>query len=245
MKKPTSDATLVVPTFTCSSVCAAAVAAAANAGMSASEGSARRIGPPGVGGYASFGDARRMSTIPPAGNACEIAAASRHRGFAPARRLPEDAAAEQGTAMQPAPDLATIPGRRIGHYRNSARRRIKLYGLGQTGAAVARAVGVRGLANVEVRSGTGAAGWAEVTGGGATDRDTNMIGIVGGGGDEDLFRPEPERPQSLVTFVLLQRQGNLLVGRPRSVSGARGSADLFVTTSDRDYVADLIDNLAS
>jgi len=147
--------------------------------------------------------------------------------------------------MQPAPDLATIPGRRIGHYRNSSRRRIKLYGLGQTGAAVARAVGVRGLANVEVRSGTGAAGWAEVTGGGATDRDTNMIVIVCGEGDEELFRPEPERPQSLVTFVLLQRQGNLLVVRQRSVSGARGSADLFVTTSDRDYVADLIDNLAS
>jgi hypothetical protein len=146
--------------------------------------------------------------------------------------------------MQPAPDLATIPGRRIGHYRNSSRRRIKLYGLGQTGAAVARAVGARGLPNVEVRSGTGAAGWAEITGG-AADRDTNMVVIVCGEGDEELFRPEPERPQSLVTFVLLQRQGNLLVVRQRSVSGARGSADLFVTTSDRDYVADLIDNLAS
>jgi hypothetical protein len=146
--------------------------------------------------------------------------------------------------MQPAPDLATIPGRRIGHYRNSSRRRIKLYGLGQIGASVARAVGARGLANVEVRSGTGAAGWAEITGG-ASDRDTNMVVIVCGEGDEELFRPEPERPESLVTFVLLQRQGNLLVVRERSVSGARGSADLFVTTSDRDYVADLIDNLAS
>ena len=54
-----------------------------------------------------------------------------------------------------------------------------------------------------------------------------------------------ERPGSLVTFVLLQREGNLLVVRQQSVSNARGSADLFVTTSDRDYVADLIDNLAS
>jgi hypothetical protein len=45
--------------------------------------------------------------------------------------------------------------------------------------------------------------------------------------------------------VLLQREGNLLVVRQQSVSNARGSADLFVTTSDRDYVADLIDNLAS
>jgi hypothetical protein len=146
--------------------------------------------------------------------------------------------------MQPATDLATIPGRRIGHYRNSSRRRIKLYGLGDIGASVARAVGARGLPNVEVRTGTGAAGWAQITGG-ANDRDTNMVVIVCGEGDEELFRPEPERPESLVTFVLLQRQGNLLVVRERSVSGARGSADLFVTTSDRDYVADLIDNLAS
>jgi hypothetical protein len=145
--------------------------------------------------------------------------------------------------MQPAPDLATIPGRRIGHYRNSSRRRIKLYGLGDTGASVARAVGARGLPNVEVRTGTGAAGWAQITG--SHDRDTNMVVIVCAEGDEELFRPEPERPESLVTFVLLQRQGNLLVVRERSVSGARGSADLFVTTSDRDYVADLIDNLAS
>ena len=72
-----------------------------------------------------------------------------------------------------------------------------------------------------------------------------MVVIVCGEGDEELFRPGRGRPASLVTFVLLQRQGNLLVVRQDSVSRARGAADLFVTTSDRDYVADLIDNLAS
>ncbi len=146
--------------------------------------------------------------------------------------------------MQPAVDLAAIPGRRIGHYRNSARRHIKLYGLGRIGASVAQAVGTRDLPNVEVRTGIGAAGWAEIAGS-APDRETNMVVIVCGEGDEELFRPEPQRPSSLVTFVLLQRQGNLLVVRQDSVARARGSADLFVTTSDRDYVADLIDNLAS
>ena len=146
--------------------------------------------------------------------------------------------------MQPAADLAAIPGRRIGHYRNSARRRIKLYGLGPTGASVAQAVGARGLANVEVRTGSRAAGWDEIAGA-QPDPATNMVVIVCGEGDEELFRPERERPASLVTFVLLQRQGNLLVVRQDSVSRARSSADLFVTTSDRDYVADLIDNLAS
>ncbi len=146
--------------------------------------------------------------------------------------------------MQPAPDLSAIPGRRIGDYRNSARRHIKLFGLGQTGAGVARAVGARGLPNVEVRTGSGAVGWDEIAGA-QPDPATNMVVIVCGEGDEELFRPGRERPSSLVTFVLLQRQGNLLVVRQDSVARARGSADLFVTTSDRDYVADLIDNLAS
>ena len=146
--------------------------------------------------------------------------------------------------MQPIPDLATIPGRRIGDYRNSCRRVIKLYGLGQTGAAVARDVGARGLPNVEVRTGSRAAGWAEIAGP-KPDTATNMVVIVCAEGDEGLFRPERDRPDSLVTFVLLQPQGNLLVVHNDSVSDARGAADLFVTTSDRDYVADLIDNLAS
>jgi len=158
--------------------------------------------------------------------------------FAESRRLAEDA------RMQPHLDHAALPGRRIGHYRNSARRRIRLYGLGRTGASIAQAVGARGLPNVEVRTGSRAAGWDEIAGA-QPDPATNMVVVVCGEGDEELFRPEPARPSSLVTFVLLQREGDLLVVRQDSVSRARGAADLFVTTSDRDYVADLIDNLAS
>jgi len=143
--------------------------------------------------------------------------------------------------MEPTPDL--IPGRRIGHYRNSSRRLIKLYGLGNTGTKIAQAVGDRGLPNVEVRTATRPVGWADIAG--AADPATNMVVIVCAEGDEALFRPERERPDSLVTFVLLQPEVNLLVVRNDSVAAARASADLFVTTSDRDYVADLIDNLAS
>src|SRR5262249_14412686 len=152
---------------------------------------------------------------------------------------------EQGgpNVMQPAVDLSAIPGRRIGHYRNSARRHIKLFGLGAIGASIAQAIGARGLSNVEVRTGDRAASWRDIAR--QPHPATNMVVIVCAEGDEERFRPEPERPGSLVTFVLLQRQGNLLVVRQDSVTHARGAADLFVTTSDRDYVADLIDNLAS
>jgi hypothetical protein len=174
------------------------------------------------------------------------ACAAAYKPFAAARHFAEDAARNRigwNHAMQPAPDLSAIPGRRIGHYRNSARRHIKLFGLGATGASIARSIGTRGLPNVEVRTGDRAGSWSEIAG--KPDPATNMVVIVCGEGDEERFRPEPERPASLVTFVLLQRQGNLLVVRQDSVAQARGAADLFVTTSDRDYVADLIDNLAS
>jgi len=146
--------------------------------------------------------------------------------------------------MQPSEDFSLIPGRRIDDYRNSAQRFIKLYGLGAAGAQIAQQVSKRGRPNVEIRTGEKPVGWDEIAGR-TPDPDTNMIVIVCAQGDEGLFRPAPERPDSLVTFVLLQNSSNVMVVGDESMSYARGCSDLFVTTSDRDYVADLIDNLAS
>src|SRR5689334_17105453 len=105
--------------------------------------------------------------------------------------MPPESQRTDASAMDTA-SLTAIPGRRIGHYRNSARRFITLYGLGKAGASVAQAVAERGLPNVAVRTGTGAAGWGEIAGAKA-DAQTNMVVIVCGEGDEALFRPEPER----------------------------------------------------
>ena len=91
--------------------------------------------------------------------------------------------------MQPAADLSVIPGRRIGHYRNSARRHIKLCGVGDTGACIARAIGARGLPNVEVRTGDRAASWDDIAGA-QPDPATNMVVIVCGEGDEEQARGE-------------------------------------------------------
>ena len=146
--------------------------------------------------------------------------------------------------MQPSSDLSVIPGRRIGHYRNSARRRIKLFGLGETGADIARAISARGLPNVEVRTGNQAGSWDEIAGA-QPDPATNMVVIVCAEGDEALFRPESGKPDMLVTFVLLQSDDTPLAPDDRRLADARRFSDLFVTTSDADYVAELIDNLAS
>jgi hypothetical protein len=138
----------------------------------------------------------------------------------------------------------TIPGDRIAHYRNSSPRLIRLLGLGDRGGKVARIVARRGLPNVEVLTDVKPVGWKEV----AKDRAgarTNMIVIVCAEGDEQLFRPEHGKPDMLVTFVLLQSTGNLLAAGEQGVANVRGFSDLFVTTSDADYVSELIDNLAS
>ncbi|MEA2991066.1 MAG: hypothetical protein QOG83_3777 [Alphaproteobacteria bacterium] len=139
---------------------------------------------------------------------------------------------------------ADIPGGRIGHYRNSAPRRIRLLGLGEAGGKVARAVAKRGLSNVEVMTNAKPVGWDEVAGDQPGER-SNMIVIVCAQGDERLFRPERGKPDMLVTFVLLQSAAEMPAAGDERVADARGFSDLFVTTSDADYVAELIDNLAS
>jgi hypothetical protein len=141
-------------------------------------------------------------------------------------------------------EAATIPGGRIEHYRNSSPRLIRLLGLGEAGGAAARNVAKRGLPNVEVLTNANPVGWKEV----ANDRSgerANMIVIVCAEGDERLFRPEHGKPDMLVTFVLLQRVGVPPSAKDEQVANVRGFSDLFVTTTDVDYVPDLINNLAS
>jgi hypothetical protein len=150
----------------------------------------------------------------------------------------------ESAAMDIRPDLSIIPGRRIEHYRNSSQRHVKLYGLGQAGAKIARTVSERGYPNVAVDAGNRPVDWSDIAGG-ASAAETNMFVVVCAEGDQALFRPRSERPAPLVTFVLLQ-EGD---GGPMLADGAlpniRAYCDLFVTTSDVDYVGDLIDNLAS
>jgi hypothetical protein len=140
--------------------------------------------------------------------------------------------------------IAPVPGHRIADYRNSAPRTIRLLGLGERGGKIAREVARRGHGNVEVETGTQPLGWDEI----ARDRPdgpANMIVVVCGEGDERLFNPRQGKPDMLVTFVIIKRSGATSVADGPQLAAMRGLSDLFVTTSDADYVADLIDNLAS
>jgi hypothetical protein len=140
-------------------------------------------------------------------------------------------------------ETASVPGKRIAHYRNSSPRLIRLIGLGDAGSRIVQTVARQGLSNVEIRTEARPIGSLDIADTGH-DRDTNMIVIVCGEGDEGLFRPEGGRPDTLVTFVLLQSAARESAAHDRRLATARGFSDLFVTTSDVDYVADLIGNLA-
>jgi hypothetical protein len=148
-----------------------------------------------------------------------------------------------------------LPGRRIEGYRNSSPRLIRLLGLGQVGSEVARAIGKRRLPNVAVATGMLAVDWPQLAGE-IRGMPVNMIVLVCGEGDAALFAPGKGRPDALVTFVLLQNGAgtvaSAVAGAPagaaaadRRMTNAKNFSDLFVTTPDVDYVADLIDNLAS
>jgi hypothetical protein len=146
-------------------------------------------------------------------------------------------------------EAAPIPGGRIAGYRNSTPRLIRLFGLGEYGSRVAREVATRGFPNVEVVTDARPVGWDDIVEPRPGER-TNMVVIVCGEGDEALFSPSQGKPDMLVTFVVLKETDAFQEAEDPESEGARvarmrGQSDLFVTTSDSDYVGDLIDNLAS
>lgn len=142
------------------------------------------------------------------------------------------------------PLSVALPGARIGGYRNSLPRRIRLMGLGAEGSRIARSVAGRGWRNVEVVTRARPVGWDEIAPQPESER-INMVVLVCGEGDERLFDPVAGKPGMLVTFVVVTEGGVPSMPDGPRAARMRGLADLFVTTSDSDYVGDLIENLAS
>jgi hypothetical protein len=139
---------------------------------------------------------------------------------------------------------ARIPGDRIAGYRNSRPRRIRLLGLGDEGSRIAHEIARQAYPNVEVGMDAGPIGLKEIIGG-PQDEGLDMVIIVCREGDERLFRPPPAKPNMLVTFVVVQEIAQAAEVQETLAAQIRGLSDLFVTTSDPDYVGDLIANLAS
>jgi hypothetical protein len=137
-----------------------------------------------------------------------------------------------------------LPGDRILGYRNSLPRRLRVVGLGARGSRTVRELAGRGYPNVEIVANIRPLRWDEIVGGEPTE-PPNMIIIVCGEGDEHLFSVPLRKPGMLVTFVVLKQTTQPPEAEEAAAAQMRGLSDLFVTTSDADYIGDLVANLAS
>lgn len=137
------------------------------------------------------------------------------------------------------------PGTRIQGYRNSAPRFIKVLAVGDNARDVIDGVNARERNNVLMS--------------GAVDPDRRQamdepvqgikphaVVVVHQQGDRDRFPFLIERTASMLSFVVLEKDGILREQEEsKTVRAIRAIADLFVTTSDPAFVGELVDNLAS
>lgn len=136
------------------------------------------------------------------------------------------------------------PGSRILGYRNSRPRDVKLLGIGDGAWEAAAAVRTANLPNVSLHRQSAseplppldAPQWGRLP---------NMIMVVYRVGDRIALPTFSVKPDPLVTFVLLEPLQHFSQGHNREVQALRSISDLFVTTSDTDFVFDLVSNLAA
>jgi hypothetical protein len=133
---------------------------------------------------------------------------------------------------------------RLQSYRNSVPRQVKLLGIGEGGLEIVKRIAQAGLPNVMPVPLSDGAQLAPLDAP-VAGRRPNIIVLVYRSGDPAVIPAVIERPAPLVSFVLLEPLGQASQGKSETVRRLRAIADVFVTTSDDDFVFDLVGNLAS
>lgn len=137
------------------------------------------------------------------------------------------------------------PGTRIQGYRNSSPRFIKVLAVGDNAREIIDQVNAEERENVLLT--------------GPLDPDRlqpmdepvqgirpHAVVVVHQQGDQDRFPFLIERTASMLSFVVLEKDGVLRErDESKKVQAIRAIADLFVTTSDPAFVTELVNNLAS
>jgi hypothetical protein len=136
-------------------------------------------------------------------------------------------------------------GERIQGYRNSSPRIIKILAVGEGSRDIIAEV------NAEERGNVVSSGPLDPNGLKPMDEPVNglkphAVIVVHQQGDQDRFPFLIERTASMLSLIVLETAGR----RPeraesQRVRDIRAIADLFVTTTDRGFVKELVDNLAS
>jgi hypothetical protein len=139
---------------------------------------------------------------------------------------------------------STRRGQRLQSYRNSVPREVKLIGVGQGGLEIVKRIAQARLPNVMPVALSDGAQLAPLDAP-VAGRRPNIIVLVYRSGDPVVIPAIIERPAPLVSFVLLEPPCQASQGKSETVRWLRAIADVFVTTSDDDFVLDLVGNLAS
>ena len=141
--------------------------------------------------------------------------------------------------------IQRFPGGRIQGYRNSSPRIIKVLAVGENARDVIDDV------NADERDNVVMSGPLDPHGLRPMDDPVNglkphAVVVVHQQGDQDRFPFLIERTASMLSFIVLETDGMLREkAESKKVRDLRAIADLFVTTSDRGFVRELVNNLAS
>jgi len=141
--------------------------------------------------------------------------------------------------------LGNQPGQRLDNYRNSIPRYIKVFGVGNTARAIVERFNEAHRGNIlsvgDVDPGKMQAMDEPVDG-----IRPNAVIAVYQHGEPFEFPFLTDRTASMLSFIVLDSPGQQInEDARRKIREIRLVADLFVTTTDPDFVSELVDNLAS
>lgn len=141
--------------------------------------------------------------------------------------------------------LGGLPGDRITDYRNSTPRYVKLLGIGESARALVERFNDEHRDNILMSGPLNPAGLQPL------DEPVNGIRpnaviVVYEKGEDVKFPFLTDRTASMLSFIVVEPNDTSVEGENnKKLRELRAVADLYVTTSDREFVAELVNNLAS
>ena len=141
--------------------------------------------------------------------------------------------------------ISRHPGTRIQGYRNSAPRYVKVVAMGPKAEAALERLNRNERENI-LMSGRVDSTKPEPMDAPVNGLKPHAVIVVHQQGESSVFPFRIERTASMLSLVVLETVGPLNEQREnRTMREIRALADLFVTTTDGDFVQELVDNLAS
>ena len=141
--------------------------------------------------------------------------------------------------------LGARPGQRLDNYRNSEARYVKVLGVGNTARAIVENFNESHSDNI-LSAGDFDPKKMQPLDGPVDGIKPNAVIVVYQHGESFPFSFLTVRTASMLSFIVLDSQRKKAnANASRKIREIKLVADLFVTTTDPDFVKELVDNLAS